>query len=381
MRLVGALPRTLSRTLARTRTLAAGCAVAAGALALVPAAALDAQDTHGGAVAAPAAQSLPESTHAATPGAISAAVGTAEVHGQTPTSQAELAAQGTPATAAQQVDIITPHITDAPHLEYPCLASTVSFATCEAHLPTGWIVNLGGFQLDLSPTKHVVMMLIAATLCCVVLIGAAQAHTRHSHAVGRPRGFAAGIEAMVLYIRNEVAVPNLGHHGSGYAPFILTIFFFVLFANLLGLVPYGSTATGNISVTATLALITMVVIEVAGMRAQGVGYLNTIFYWNKDLPIAMRLLMFVIMTPVEIIGKISKPFALAIRLFANMTAGHIVVLALLGLIFTFKNLASGAPFLMAVAIMMLELFVAFLQAFIFSLLASVFIGQIREAHH
>jgi F-type H+-transporting ATPase subunit a len=135
-------------------------------------------------------------------------------------------------------------------------------------------------------------------------------------------------------------------------------------------------------VTATLAIITFFVVEFAGMRAQGLGYLNTIFYWNKDLPLAMRVPMFVLMTPIELVGKLTKPFALAIRLFANMTAGHIVVLALIGLIFAFKSYALGtAPLLMAVAIMMLELFVAFLQAFIFSLLASVFIGQIREAHH
>ena len=187
--------------------------------------------------------------------------------------------------------------------------------------------------------------------------------------------------ALFLYIRNEVALPNLGHHGEGYAPFVMTLFFFILFANLLGLIPYGSTATGNVSVTATLAAITLVVVEVAGMRAQGAGYLTTIFYWNKDLPIVMRVIMFFVMTPVEIVGKISKPFALTIRLFANMTAGHIVVLAFIGLIFTFKSLASGAPFLMAIGIMMLEIFVSFLQAFIFALLASVFIGQIREAHH
>jgi F-type H+-transporting ATPase subunit a len=178
-----------------------------------------------------------------------------------------------------------------------------------------------------------------------------------------------------------VAIPNLGHHGEGYVPFILTLFFFILFANLLGLIPYGSTATGNISVTATLAIITFIVVEIAGMRAQGLGYLNTIFYWNKDLPLIMRVPMFVIMSPVEIIGKLTKPFALAIRLFANMTAGHIVVLALIGLIFLFRGPLSTAPFLMAVAIMMLELFVACLQAFIFSLLASVFIGQIREGAH
>ena len=195
------------------------------------------------------------------------------------------------------------------------------------------------------------------------------------------KGFAGGIEAMVLYLRNEVVLPNVGPHGDKYVPFGLTLFFFILLMNLLGLIPYGATATGNIAVTATLALITLVVVEVSGMITQGVGYLGTIFYWNKDLPLFMRPIMFVVMTPVELISKLSKPFALAIRLFANMTAGHIVVLALIGLIFAFKSIASGAPFLMAVAIMALELFVALLQAYIFTLLSSVFIGLLREGGH
>ena len=295
------------------------------------------------------------------------------------------AAHGAGGEAAGPVDIITPHITDAPHMEVPYWAPPFYK---EVHLPHWAPVQLGGLSLDLSPTKHVVMMLLAATLCALTLITAAVAHRRHSHAVGRPRGFAAGIEAMVLYLRNEVVLPNVGHHGNAFVPFILTLFFFILFANLLGLIPYGSTATGNISVTATLAVITFLVVEAAGIRAQGLGYLNTIIYWNKELPIYMRVPMALIMSPVEVIGKLTKPFALAIRLFANMTAGHIVVLALIGLFFGFvgTSLTPGsivgvAPLLMAVAIMMLELFVAFLQAFIFALLASVFIGQIRESHH
>ena len=277
-------------------------------------------------------------------------------------------------------DIITPHITDSNCLELPSFPRF--WEPRSVALPRWAPFHIGGIEVDMSPTKHVVMMLFAAFLCCAVLITAAEAHKRHTHAIGRPKGFAAGVEGLVLFIRNEVAIPNLGHHGAGYAPFILCLFFFILFANLLGLIPFGSTATGNIAVTATLAIITAIVVETAGMRAQGLGYLNTIFYWNKDLPLVMRVPMFLIMSPVEMIGKLTKPFALAIRLFANMTAGHIVVLALIGLIFVFKSYVLGiAPVLMAVAIMMLELFVACLQAFIFSLLASVFIGQMREAHH
>jgi F-type H+-transporting ATPase subunit a len=281
--------------------------------------------------------------------------------------------------SAEAVDIITPHITDSHELEVPCFSH--GFA-CHVELPHWKPINIAGVQIDLSPTKHVVMLLIAAILCGLTLVGTAAAHDRHTHRVGHPKGFAAGLEAVVLYLRNEVVLPNIGPGGNVYVPFVLTLFFFILFANLLGLIPYGATATGNISVTATLAIITFLVIEVAGMRALGKHYIGTIIYWPHDMPLYMKLPMTLIMTPVEIISKFTKPFALAIRLFANMTAGHIVVLAFLGLIFSFGSyLLAGAPFLMAVGIMVLELFVAFLQAFIFALLASVFIGQIRTAHH
>ena len=304
-------------------------------------------------------------------------------------AQAPHAPAATAATAAAaRVDIITPHITDSYHMEIPsilppfykeiCVGRHVGEHGCEALWEP---VQVGKYLINFSPTKHVVMLILAAMLATLILVGTARAHARHSHEVGRPKGFAAGLEAMVLYMRNEVILPNVGHHGDGYVPFLLTLFFFILTANLLGLVPYGSTATGNISVTATLAIITFITIEIAGMRALGAGYLSTIFYWNKDLPIVIRIILFLIMSPVEVIGKLTKPFALAIRLFANMTAGHIVLLAFVGLIFTFAGPVSAAPFLMAVAISMLELFVSFLQAFVFTLLASVFIGQIREAHH
>jgi F-type H+-transporting ATPase subunit a len=292
------------------------------------------------------------------------------------------------AGAKEPVDFITPHITDSYELEIPWFNSHFAKEICLGHHePNGhcgplWApVHIGGLEVNLSPTKHVVFMLLSAFLAIVILVGSAQAQRRHQNEAGHTKGFAGGIEAMVLYLRNEVVLPNVGPHGEKFVPFGLTLFFFILLMNLFGLIPYGATATGNIAVTATLAIITLVVVEVTGMVTQGVGYLNTIFYWNKDLPLFMRPIMFIVMTPVEIISKLSKPFALAIRLFANMTAGHIVVLALIGLIFAFKSIASGAPFLMAVAIMALELFVALLQAYIFTLLASVFIGLIREGGH
>jgi F-type H+-transporting ATPase subunit a len=277
-------------------------------------------------------------------------------------------------------DIIMPHITDAKHFEYPCVHGWGEWA-CSAHLPV-WPVTIGGKTYDFGPTKHVVWMLIAATLTALLLIGAARSHARHSHRAGRPRGFAAGIEAVMLYLRNTVYLPVLGGHGGErYVPFVMTLFFFILFCNILGLIPYGSTATGNISVTATLAIITFIVVEVAGMRALGKGYLGTIIYWPHDMPLYMKLPLSVIMTPVELIGKFTKPFALTVRLFANMTAGHVIILALIGLIFTFGWVVALASVPMALGIMLLELLVAIIQAFIFSLLASVFIGQIRTAHH
>ncbi len=279
----------------------------------------------------------------------------------------------------QQVDIITPHITDAHAIDYPC---SHPGWVCERQLPHWAPVHLGGLTIDFSPTKHVVMLLVAAFLCCITLIPAAAFHRRHERRGGTPRGFAAGLEAMVLYLRSDVVLPNVGPHGDAYVPFVLTLFFFILFANLLGLIPYGATPTGNVSVTAALAIVSFIVIEISGFRALGTGYWRTIVYWNHDLPIAVRIPMALLMTPIEIVSKLTKPFALTIRLFANMTAGHVVLLALVGLIFFFRSwLIVPAPFAMAIAISLLELFVALLQAFIFSLLTAVFIGQIRQAAH
>jgi F-type H+-transporting ATPase subunit a len=235
--------------------------------------------------------------------------------------------------------------------------------------------------LDLTPTKYVVFIWITAALTVMLLLWAGQAAKR-ARAEGRgPRGGHNGVEAFVLFFRDQVVMPNIGHGGERYVPFVVTLFFFILLANLLGLVPYGASVTANISVTAALALMSLVVIEVAGMKAQGIGYLNTIFYWNKDLGIVMRVLMFLIMTPVEILGKLAKPFALAIRLMANMTAGKIVLYAVVGLVFVFGSWAVAvAPIAMAVALTFLKIFIAFLQAYVFALLTSVFIGLIRHAH-
>ena len=282
---------------------------------------------------------------------------------------------------AAEVDIITPHITDSHEIEipwpvWPGLHKVVHLPRWEPFMIPGTHI-----AVDMSPTKHVVWMLISALTVAGLLLFAASAQGRQTRQSGHAKGFAGGIEALVLYIRNEVIIPNVGPRGGPFAPFLLTLFFFIMFCNLWGIFPWGSTATGNISVTATLALITFVVIEASGMRAQGLGYLGTIFYWNKDMPLVLRIVMAIVISPIEFIGKLTKPFALMIRLFANMTAGHIIVLALIGMIFSFKSIISIAPFFMAIAINLLEFGVAMLQAFIFTLLSSVFIGQVRTAHH
>ena len=255
------------------------------------------------------------------------------------------------------------------------------------HLPTFDPVHLGPLTLDFSITKHVLFMLFAAVLVALLLIPAARRAKRvHEEGVERgPRGQHNVMEAFILFLRDEVAKPNVGPHGEKFYPYIIAVFFFILFSNLLGLLPYGASPTGNISVTAALAIVTFFVVEIAGVRELGVAqWSKTIFYAPPGMSGVGKYLMMVIMTPVEFLGKLTKPFALAIRLYANMTAGHAVVLALTGLL-VLAGAANAlwvapAPILMAVAIMILEIFVAFLQAYIFAMLSAVFIGLIRHAH-
>ena len=259
------------------------------------------------------------------------------------------------------------------------------------HLPQFEPVHLGPLALDFSITKHILFMFIAAILVAAVLIWAGR-NAQKARAAGAgtgPRGATNVVEAIVLYIRDEVALRNIGHGGEKFVPYIVGVFFFILFMNLLGLVPWGASPTGNISVTAALAVLTFIIVEIAGMRELGAsGYAKTIFYAPEGMSGVGKYLMLAIMTPVEFLGKLTKPFALAIRLYANMTAGHAVVLALTGLIVLavgtgivwIQVLAGAAPLLMAVAIMVLEIFVALLQAYIFAMLSSVFIGLIRHAH-
>jgi|SRR5690625_2461 len=265
----------------------------------------------------------------------------------------------------------------------------------ELELPWGVIelpqwdpVQIGPLSIDFSLTKHVVFLMLAALLVAVLLISAARGARRlHGEGLKKgPRGVSNVVEAFVLFLRDEVAMPNIGPGGERYVPFVVTLFFFILFANLLGLLPWGATATANIAVTGALALLSLIVVELAGFITLGPkGYAKTIFYAPPGMPPVGQALMMIVMTPVEILGKLTKPFALAIRLFANMNAGGFVILALVGLIMlatqTVSVVATSAiaPLGMAVAVMVLSLFVAFLQAYVFAMLTSVFIGLIRQS--
>jgi F-type H+-transporting ATPase subunit a len=292
---------------------------------------------------------------------------------------------GAEASAAAQHEAAAGNQIDIPH--HLANSHEVETPFGVLHLPRWEPHHIGGLAIDFSPTKHLVYMLLAAAIVGLVFVLSGQAVAR-AQARGRPpKGFAGSMEALALYIRQEVVLPNVGHHGEGYAPYLLTLFFFILAMNLLGLLPWGATATGNISVTAALAVMAFLVIEVTGMLTLGPkGYLKTIFYLPSGLPggvggAFLKVVLLAVMTPIELIGKLAKPFALAVRLFANMTSGHVLVLALIGLTFLFQSYAVGlGASVLATGVMLLELFVAFLQAFVFTLLTSVFIGLMRAEH-
>jgi F-type H+-transporting ATPase subunit a len=286
------------------------------------------------------------------------------------TPGAHAANEAAPAGGEEKIDFLH-HIQDSREWELP--------GGKVFHFPEKGSWMLG--PVDMTPTKHVMFMAIAALLT-ILTISMGGALARRAEA-GRTAGKRHNlIEAMVLFIRGEVVMPNIGHGGEKYVPFIATLFFFILFCNLLGLIPYGSTATASISVTAALAIITALVVEIGGLIAVGPRqYLGTIFFVPQGMSPVAGWAMAIVLSPIELAGKIARPFALTIRLMANMTAGHIVLLAIISLIFVFKSYALAAfPLLMGVAISFLELFVAFLQAFIFAMLSSVFIGMVRHAH-
>lgn len=285
---------------------------------------------------------------------------------KTAASAAETAASAAAHTAASGDahgnDIgstIMHHITDG---------DTLDLGFTQVHLPQ---LHIGG--LNMSITKHVVMMWVASVIL-ILLFTLAFRGKKMVH-----KGFANLLELLVIFVRDEIAIKNMGEHtGRKLTPYMLTLFFFILVCNLLGLVPLGATATGNINVTAGLAILSFLMIQLVGIRENGFFK-----HWKNLVPHGLPIFVLPIMIPVEILGMFVKPFALCIRLFANMTAGHVAILSFLGMVFIFKSVLVGvfAAVPLAIGIMLLELFVAFLQAYIFTMLTSLFIGFSAHPSH
>ena len=258
----------------------------------------------------------------------------------------------------------------------------------------------GGLNLNI--TRRVMVMWAVCILLILTLAVAARKITKNPL---RPAGrFSGFIEALVQFVRKDIAEKNMGHHGDHYHPYLLSLFFFILFSNLIGLLPnVGETAqlvkdlilpgggshseyslirylpiitpTGDVSVTASLAFLTFILIWIGGFKSQGLAYIKNI------VPNGVPAPLWILMWPLELISPVAKCFSLTIRLLANMTAGHVIIIALLGLIFQYKNAFIGFGSVPgSVAIYLLEIFVCFLQAYIFTLLSALFIGSSFHRH-
>jgi len=293
--------------------------------------------------------SVAETVHSAADTLLTAAADTL-IHATVAAHGTEHAAEG------MSNEVIMHHLLDSNKIE---------FLFMEFELPQ---IHLLG--IDLSITKHVLWMWIASLLL-ITVFGLAFRKRKLVNS-----GFANFLEMLVVFVRDEVVYNSLGKkEGDKVMPYMLTVFFFVLTCNLLGLIPWGATAYGNVSVTASLAICSFILIQAKGMIKHG-----PIKYLTGLVPHGIPVFVIPIMIPVEIIGLFTKPFALCIRLFANMIAGHAVILSLMGLIFIAKVYLIPLPIFGAIVISMLEIFVAFIQAFIFTLLTSLFVSLAQHSH-
>ena len=228
----------------------------------------------------------------------------------------------------------------------------------------------GQSVLDLSITKNVAMLLINATLLVLILLSVAKGYKKNQGKA--PKGVQSFMEPIIIFVRDEIVKPNIGHHYEKYLPYLLTLFFFILFGNLLGLLPGAGNLTGNIAVTATLAFFTFIITNVSGNK----GYWGHIF-WTPGVPLPLRL----VILPVEVLGIFTKPFSLTIRLFVAITAGHIVLLSLISLAFIFQSITVGfVSSLIVLFINLIELLVAGIQAYVFTLFTSLYIGMAIADH-
>ncbi len=231
------------------------------------------------------------------------------------------------------------------------------------------------FGIDISVTKDVFYLWVAAIILVVLLTLVSRRYKKSLI----PKGLTNLFEIMIIFVRDEIVKPSIGKGYQTFMPYLLSLFFFILFVNLLGLIPtpHLVVPTGNIGVTASLALISFVAIQLGGIKSLG------FFPYLKSLvPSGMPGWILVIMIPLEILGLLTKPFALCIRLFANMIAGHIVIFSLLGLIFIFQSyLVSPVSIGFTLFIELLEILIAFIQAYIFTMLTALFIGMAMHPAH
>jgi F-type H+-transporting ATPase subunit a len=225
--------------------------------------------------------------------------------------------------------------------------------------------------LDLSITKNVAMLLITATLMFLLLTSVAKAYGKNAGKA--PKGIQSFIEPIIIFVRDEVVKPNIGHNYQKYMPYLLTLFFFILIGNLLGLLPGAGNLTGNIAVTLALALLTFLITNFNGNG----NYWSHIF-WTPGVPLPLRPIIML----VEVIGIFTKPISLTVRLFVAITAGHIVLLSLISLTFIFQSyLVGGLSSVIVVFISLIELLVAGIQAYVFTLFTALYIGMATEEHH
>ncbi len=227
--------------------------------------------------------------------------------------------------------------------------------------------------IDFSITKNIASLLLSVILLLVIFIGIANGYKKRG--IGAPKGLGSWLEPIILFVRDDIARPNLGENYARFMPYLLTVFFFIWMNNVLGLVPFfpgGANVTGNIAVTMVLAVATFIITNLNGTKT----------YWSHVFTPHVPKWLYPLLIPVEIIGLFTKPFALMIRLFANITAGHILVLSLICLIFIFKSIAvAGVSVPFVVFISVIEMLVAFIQAFIFTILSAVYISMALEKPH
>lgn len=235
----------------------------------------------------------------------------------------------------------------------------------EAHHPT----NVK--PLDFSITKNVIGVLLASLLMFWMFTSLAKSYAKNG---GIATGVGRFLEPIVLFVRDEIAIPNIGEkHYRKYMGYLLTVFFFIWILNLMGMTPLSFNVTGNIAVTFALAILTFIITNVTANK----NYWAHIF-WMPGTPVFIRPLLAVI----ELLGVFIKPFALMIRLYANISAGHIVLMSLIGLIFIFKSwLGSSLSFLLSFSISLIEFLVALIQAYIFTMLSALYFGMAKEEHH